>query len=292
MADDDGQTPDSLPPLRDIVAAHGLSARRRFGQNFMFDLNVTRRIARAAGDLTHCDIIEIGAGVGGLTRSLLAAGARKLIAIEADRRFAPVLQQIAAAYPQRLEIIIGDALKLNPNKLTPHPYRIVANLPYNIATPLLIGWLRGGFANGLWQPRFKSLTLMFQKEVADRIVARCGDKNYGRLSVLANWLGETRKVFDVDKQVFVPPPKVASALVEIIPRAAPIKAAPDKMQQVVKAAFGQRRKMLRSALKQLCSDPCALLAQAELDETIRAETVAIEDFCKLANLIADDKPIK
>ena len=289
---DDGLAYDNLPPLRDIIATHNLSASRKFGQNFILDLNITRRIAQAAGDLTNCDIIEIGAGPGGLTRSLLAEGARKLIVIEADRRFIPALEQIAAAYPNRLEIIIADALKLNPNKLTPHPYRIVANLPYNIATPLLINWLYGGFDNDKWAPRFKSLTLMFQKEVANRIIAQCGTKNYGRLSVLTNWLAQTRKIFEVDKQVFVPPPKVTSALVEVIPRATPIAATPDMVAQITRAAFGQRRKMLRVALKQICSDPRALLAQAKLDETIRAEEVDISGFCSLANLIADDKTNK
>ena len=185
---------DGLPPLRDVIAQHALRAEKKFGQNFILDLNLTRRIARAAGNISACDVIEIGPGPGGLTRGLLMEGARKVIAIEADARFIPALEEIAAHYPGRLEIIQGDALDITPESLTSSPYRIVSNLPYNVATPLLTGWLQAGWQNGQWDPKFLSLTLMFQKEVAQRIVAQAGDKAYGRLGVLAGWLTHAENV--------------------------------------------------------------------------------------------------
>jgi 16S rRNA (adenine1518-N6/adenine1519-N6)-dimethyltransferase len=243
---------DGLPPLRDIINRHDLRADKKFGQNFILDLNVTRRIARQAGDLTACDVVEVGPGPGGLTRGLLMEGARKVHVIEADSRFMPALEEIAAAYPGRLNIIAGDALAITPESLTQAPYRIVSNLPYNIGTALLTNWLDGGWQNGIWSPRFLSMTLMFQKEVAQRITAQAGDKHYGRLAVLANWLCDTELAFDVDRQVFVPPPKVTSAIANLTPRPQPAaEAAPDALAKLTAAAFGQRRKMLRASLKQI-----------------------------------------
>ncbi|MBL6642411.1 MAG: 16S rRNA (adenine(1518)-N(6)/adenine(1519)-N(6))-dimethyltransferase RsmA [PS1 clade bacterium] len=280
---------DGLPPLRDIINRHDLRADKKFGQNFILDLNVTRRIARQAGDLTACDVVEVGPGPGGLTRGLLMEGTRKVHVIEADSRFMPALEEIAAAYPGRLNIIAGDALAITPESLTQAPYRIVSNLPYNIGTALLTNWLDGAWQNGIWSPRFLSMTLMFQKEVAQRITAQAGDKHYGRLAVLANWLCDTELAFDVDRQVFVPPPKVTSAIAHLTPRPQPAaEAAPDALAKLTAAAFGQRRKMLRSSLKQICSDPIAALAEAGIDETARAEVLSIEDFCKLARLLAAD----
>jgi len=277
---------DGLPPLRDVIAQHALRAEKKFGQNFILDLNLTRRIARAAGNISACDVIEIGPGPGGLTRGLLMEGARKVIAIEADARFIPTLKEIAAHYPGRLEIIQGDALDITPESLTSSPYRIVSNLPYNVATPLLTGWLQAGWQNGQWDPQFLSLTLMFQKEVAQRIVAQAGDKAYGRLGVLAGWLTHADLVFDVDRQVFVPPPKVTSAIIQLSPRQKPLaEADPRTLQNLTAAAFGQRRKMLRASLKQICLDPQDLLAQAGISETARAEEISIEAFCKLARLL-------
>ena len=280
---------DGLPPLRDIINRHDLRADKKFGQNFILDLNVTRRIARQAGDLTACDVVEVGPGPGGLTRGLLMEGARKVHVIEADSRFMPALEEIAAAYPGRLNIIAGDALAITPESLTQAPYRIVSNLPYNIGTALLTNWLDGGWQNGIWSPGFLSMTLMFQKEVAQRITAQAGDKHYGRLAVLANWLCDTELAFDVDRQVFVPPPKVTSAIAHLTPRPQPAaNAAPDALAKLTAAAFGQRRKMLRASLKQICSDPIAALAEAGIDETARAEVLSIEEFCKLARLLAAD----
>jgi 16S rRNA (adenine1518-N6/adenine1519-N6)-dimethyltransferase len=277
---------DGLPPLRDVINRHGLRADKKFGQNFIFDLNVTRRIARHAGDLTDCDVVEIGPGPGGLTRGLLMEGARKVHVIEADSRFIPALQEIAEAYPDRLNIIEGDALQIKPQELSESPYRIVSNLPYNIGTALLTNWLDDGWQNGAWQPQFLSMTLMFQKEVAQRITAQANDKHYGRLAVLANWLCHTELAFEVDRQVFVPPPKVTSAIAHIEPRNRPMaEAQPDILANLTAAAFGQRRKMLRASLKQICSDPRALLAEAGIDETARAEVLTIDDFCKLARLL-------
>ena len=277
---------DGLPPLRDVINRHGLRADKKFGQNFILDLNVTRRIARHAGDLTDCDVVEIGPGPGGLTRGLLMEGARKVHVIEADSRFIPALQEIAEAYPDRLNIIEGDALAIKPQRLTDGSYRIVSNLPYNIGTALLTDWLDDGWRERAWAPSFLSMTLMFQKEVAQRITAQANDKHYGRLAVLANWLCHTELAFEVDRQVFVPPPKVTSAIAHIEPRNRPMaEAQPDILANLTAAAFGQRRKMLRASLKQICSDPMALLAEAGIDETARAEVLTIDDFCKLARLL-------
>lgn len=277
---------DGLPPLRDIIKAHGLSADKKFGQNFILDLNLTRRIAREAGDLTSCDIIEVGPGPGGLTRGLLMEGARHVHVIEADSRFLPALEDISSAYPGQVSIHQGDALKISPQSLTKERYRIVANLPYNIATPLFTGWLDEGWQNGAWRPGFLSMTLMFQKEVAQRVTATPGDKHYGRLAVLAGWLSQARLAFDVDRQVFVPPPKVTSAIIHLTPRTAPLaEANPAILSKLTAAAFGQRRKMLRASLKQISSSPQELLAEANIAETARAETLSIEQFCALARLL-------
>lgn len=266
----------SLPPLREIIARYGLDARRSLGQHFLLDLNLTRRIARAAGDLSQGTVIEIGPGPGGLTRALLENGARHLIAIERDARCVAALGELAAAYPGRLEIIEGDALEIDAATLGEAPRRIVANLPYNISTPLLIGWL-GRIA------AFESLTLMFQREVAARLAAPPGGKDYGRLSVLAQWYCEVTLLFNIDKQAFVPPPKITSALVRLQPRTVPLGEAPRAaLEAVTAAAFGQRRKMLRASLKQLGIDPVALLAEAGIEPTRRAEELSVEQFCALA----------
>ena len=279
-------TDDGLPPLRDVINRHALRADKKFGQNFILDLNMTRRIARHAGDLSDCEIVEIGPGPGGLTRGLLMEGARKVHIIEADNRFLPALAEIASAYPERLNIIEGDALAINPDTLTDAPYRIISNLPYNIGTALLTDWLDKAWQNDKWQPSFLSMTLMFQKEVAQRITAAANENHYGRLAVLANWLCFSELAFDVDRQVFVPPPKVTSAVVHLTPRTQPLaEAKPSSLAKITAAAFGQRRKMLRASLKQICSDPIALLRDAAIDETARAEVLGIEDFCKLAQLL-------
>lgn len=272
---------DGLAPIREVLEKHNLWARKGFGQNFILDLNLTRRIARCVNTskspLKNSHIIEIGAGPGGLTRGLLMEGAKKVTVIEADARFLPILEDIRHAYPNRLEIIIGDALKHPPASITTQPYKIVSNLPYNVGTPLLISWLRQ--TPLAWE----SLTLMFQKEVAQRICATVGDKHYGRLSVLTNWLTQTHILFDVPPQVFVPAPKVTSAIVQLFPRSAPLAQAHiATLEKVTMAAFGQRRKMLRASLKQLTDNPQGLLAQAEIDETARAENLTIEEFCALA----------
>ena len=279
---------DALPPLREVIATHNLRAERKFGQNFILDLNLTQRIARAGGNLSECSVIEIGPGPGGLTRGLLMSGARKVIVIEADERFLPALEDIKTAYPDRLEIVQGDALQISPDSLTAEPYRIISNLPYNIATPLFTGWLENSWRDGAWTPRFLSLTCMFQKEVAQRIVAAPGTANFGRLSVLTGWLTQARILFDVDRQVFVPPPNVTSSIVHVEPRAHPLAPAdPQVLSKVTAAAFGQRRKMLRASLKNICPSSSEILAAADIAETKRAEQLEIEEFCRLARLIDD-----
>ena len=277
---------DALPPLREVIAAHNLRAERKFGQNFILDLNLTQRIALAGGNLSDCTVIEIGPGPGGLTRGLLMSGARKVIVIEADTRFLPALEDIKTAYPDRLEIVQGDALQISPDTVTPEPYRIISNLPYNIATPLFTGWLENSWRDGVWAPRFLSMTLMFQKEVAQRIAAAPGTGHFGRLSVLTGWLTQARILFDVDRQVFVPPPNVTSSIVHVEPRAQPLAPAdPRVFSQVTAAAFGQRRKMLRASLKKICASPSSVLGDAQVAETKRAEQLEIEEFCTLARLI-------
>jgi len=268
---------DTLPPLREVIETHGLAAKKSLGQNFLFDLNLTSRIARTAGDLSGHDIIEIGPGPGGLTRALLANGAERVIAVERDQRCLPALQEISDHYNGKLEVIEGDALKMDWKSILNRPAKIVANLPYNVATPLLTGWL----SEETWPPFFSSLTLMFQKEVAERICAQPGDKHYGRLGVLCGWRTYAEKSFDVSPKAFSPPPKVTSSIVHLEPRAEPLPCSLQKLETVTRAAFGQRRKMLRASLKQLGGE--ALLEKAEIKGTLRAEQIDIADFVRLAN---------
>lgn len=276
-------TDDGLPPLREVIARHGLGALKALGQNFLLDLNLTRRIARAAGPLAGYDVVEIGPGPGGLTRALLAEGAARVVAIERDRRCLPALAEIAAAYPGRLTVVEGDALETDMAALVGGPARIVANLPYNIATPLLVRWLQ----TEPWPPWFASLTLMFQKEVAERIVAPPGGKAYGRLAVLAQWRTKPRLLFDINRSAFTPPPAVTSTVVELIPRAEPLEPAdPRALERVVAAAFGQRRKMLRSSLRSLVAEPIRILETAGIDPTRRAEDLTVVEFCALARAFA------
>jgi len=278
---------DGLPPLREVVAAHGLDAKKSLGQNFLFDLNLTGRIARAAGPLTGVVVVEIGPGPGGLTRALLAEGARKVIAIERDERCLSALAEISAHCPGRLEVIAGDALKFAPADLIARaegaPLRICANLPYNIATPLLVGWLE----SEPWPPYFDRLTLMFQREVALRIVATPNERaDYGRLGVLAGWRTRARLLFDVPPSAFTPAPKVTSSIVELIPREAPDPCDPAVLSAATMAAFGQRRKMLRQSLKGFAGsrgwELGALLEAAEIDPTRRAEEIDVAGFAALA----------
>ncbi|MEQ8902298.1 MAG: 16S rRNA (adenine(1518)-N(6)/adenine(1519)-N(6))-dimethyltransferase RsmA [Roseovarius sp.] len=270
---------DELPPLSQVIAAHGLSARKSLGQNFLLDLNLTAKIARQAGDLSGCDVLEIGPGPGGLTRGLLTEGARRVLAIEKDARCLPALQEIAAVSNGRLEVINGDALDIDPlAHLTP-PIRVVANLPYNVGTELLIRWLTPRD----WPPFWQSLTLMFQREVAERIVAVPGSKAYGRLALLAQWRAEPRIVMHLPPGAFIPPPKVSSAVVHLTALAAPrFPADPKILEQVVARAFNQRRKMLRAALKGAAPDIEDRLRAAGIEPTDRAETVDLERFCALA----------
>jgi 16S rRNA (adenine1518-N6/adenine1519-N6)-dimethyltransferase len=274
---------DDLPPLREVIRRHGLRARKSLGQNFLLDLNLTARIARAAGPLAGVDVVEIGPGPGGLTRALLAADARRVIAIERDQRAIAALEEIAARYPGRLEIVAGDALDFDPRPLLGGaPARVVANLPYNIATALLVSWL----TLEPWPPWYDRLVLMFQREVGERIVADSGSKSYGRLSVLAQWRCEARILFDVAGKAFVPAPKVTSSLVSLIPREAPLVCERGALERVTEAAFGQRRKMLRQSLKTLGTDPLALLERANIEPTARAEEIPPEGFVALARVFA------
>ena len=275
---------DGLPPLREVIAVHGLSAKKALGQNFLLDLNLTGKIARRAGNLAVCDVLEIGPGPGGLTRALLAEGARHVVAIERDARCLPALAEVAAAYPGRLTVLEGDALALDPlPHLTP-PIRVAANLPYNVGTELLVRWL----TPAAWPPFWDSLTLMFQKEVAERIVAAPGSKAYGRLSILAQWRCDARIAFEIPPRAFTPPPKVTSAVVQLDRLEAPrFPADAAVLSGVVAMAFGQRRKMLRASLKGLGGDVEALLKAAGIAPTDRAETVGLEAFCRLARLVAD-----
>jgi len=271
-------TIDELPPLRDVIARHGLRAVKGLGQNFLLDLNLTGRIARAAGDLSGSTVIEIGPGPGGLTRALLAEGAN-VIAIERDERAVAALGEIADHYPGRLTVVSGDALEFDARPyLGGAPVRVVANLPYNIATALLVSWL----TVEPWPPWYDRLVLMFQREVAERIVAKPGSKTYGRLSVLAGWRTEAKILFDIAPSAFVPPPKVTSSVVQLIPRRDPLPCDRRALERVTAAAFGQRRKMLRASLKSLGLDPGPLLEKAGLDPTARAEDIAVEGFVALA----------
>lgn len=274
---------DDLPPLREVIRRHGLRAKKSLGQNFLLDLNLTARIARAAGPLEGLEVVEIGPGPGGLTRALLVAGARRVIAVERDERAIAALEQIAARYPGRLEIVSGDALNFDPRALLgAAPARVVGNLPYNIATALLVGWL----TLEPWPPWYDRLVLMFQREVAERIVAAPGSKSYGRLSVLAGWRCQGRIRFDVAGTAFVPPPRVTSSLVELVPRQSPLPCERRALERVTEAAFGQRRKMLRQSLKSLGREPITLLEAANLEPTARAEDVPVEGFVALARAFA------
>jgi 16S rRNA (adenine1518-N6/adenine1519-N6)-dimethyltransferase len=270
---------DDLPPLREVIREHALSARKSLGQNFLLDLNLTARIARAAGPLEDATIVEIGPGPGGLTRALLALGAALVVAVEHDARAIPALEEIAKRYPGRLEIVHADAQSFDPR-----PYlgggkaKIVANLPYNIATALLIGWL----SSEPWPPWYEMMVLMFQREVAERIIARENDEAYGRLAVLANWRAETKILFDISPAAFVPQPKVTSSVVRLVPRTMPEVCDRRALEQVAAAAFGQRRKMLRQSLKSLPADPARLAAAADIDLTRRAETVPVSGFVAMA----------
>ncbi len=270
---------DSLPPLREVIERHDLMAKKSLGQNFLFDLNLTAKIARQAGDLKDQTVIEVGPGPGGLTRALLAQGAN-VIAIERDERCLAALQEISGHYPDRLRVIAGDALDTDFAALArSDKVKIVANLPYNVGTQLLIGWL----LSEPWPPFYASLTLMFQREVAERIVARPGSDAYGRLGVLAGWRTEAKITFDVPPQAFTPPPKVTSSVVHLIPRASPLACDAATLGRVTQAAFGQRRKMLRQSIKSLGGE--ALLAKVGVDPTRRAETLSIDEFVALANAL-------
>jgi 16S rRNA (adenine1518-N6/adenine1519-N6)-dimethyltransferase len=274
---------DGLPPLREVIATHGLSAKKTLGQNFLLDLNLTAKIARQAGDLSACDVLEVGPGPGGLTRGLLAEGARRVLAVEKDARCLPALAEIAAAYPGRLEVINGDALEIDPVAHLAPPIRVVANLPYNVGTELLVRWL----TPETWPPFWESLTLMFQKEVAERIVAQPGTKAYGRLAILAQWRAEARIVMTLPPEAFTPPPKVRSAVVHLEALPGPRYPADARvLSRVVAAAFNQRRKMLRASLKGLAPDIEDRLRSAGLEPTLRAEQVPLEGFCALARALA------
>jgi 16S rRNA (adenine1518-N6/adenine1519-N6)-dimethyltransferase len=284
--------PDGLPPLREVIRRHGLIAKKSLGQNFLLDLNLAARIARAAGALAGVTVLEIGAGPGGLTRALLALGAKRVIAVERDGRAIAALQEIAAAYPGRLDIVAADALSFDALAQLDRggelaPVRIVANLPYNIATPLLVSWL----SVEPWPPWYDAAILMFQREVAERLVAAPGSKSYGRLSVLVQWRCEARILFDVKPSAFVPPPKVTSSLVRLIPRAAPLPCGRRLLETVTQAAFGQRRKMLRQSLRSLGTDVAALLAAAALSPTARAEDIPVDGFVGLARALAEQRSL-
>ena len=280
---------DNLPPLREAIRRHGLSAKKSLGQNFLLDLNLTARIARAGGPLEGVTVVEVGPGPGGLTRALIAEGARHVIAIERDSRAVAALREIAAHYPGTLTVIEGDALEMEwsaePSRQgggeTQHTARIVANLPYNIATALLVRWL----SIEPWPPWYDSLVLMFQREVAERIIASPGSKQYGRLAVLAGWRTEAKIMFDVAPTAFLPPPKVTSSVVRLVPRAAPLPCTQAILERVTAAAFGQRRKMLRQSLRRLGGDPQPILAAAGIDPMARAEDVPMEGFVALANAL-------
>jgi len=272
--------PDGLPPLRDIIASLGLSAKKSFGQNFLLDFNLTRRIARASGRLDGYTVIEIGPGPGGLTRALFMEGAERVVVVESDPRFLPVLTSISDRYSDRLTVLMGDALKTSLDDHIKGPCVIIANLPYNVATALLINWLK----TDPWPPWFDRMTLMFQKEVAMRIVAQPGQKAYGRLSVLANFRCHTETLFDINPRAFTPPPKVTSTLVELVPKKLALDA-PDigALETVTRAAFSQRRKMLRSSLKTLFPQPLEILKRAEIEPEWRAEQVDLAGYCRLAH---------
>jgi 16S rRNA (adenine1518-N6/adenine1519-N6)-dimethyltransferase len=280
-------TPDGLPPLREVIRSLGLIAKKSLGQNFLLDFNLTRRIARAAGPLQGVIVVEVGPGPGGLTRALLLEGADRVVAIEKDRRCLPALEAIAALYPGRLEVVGADARELDYGALAlPASARIVANLPYSVATPLLVSWLK----SEPWPPWFDRMVLMFQREVADRIVAPPGGKDYGRLAVLSQWRAVPRILFTLPAEAFTPKPKVDSALVEFLPKPAPEPSCDiATLEKVTAAAFGQRRKMLRSALRQITPDSETLLLALGLDPKARAEELAVADFVRIANALKSQR---
>ena len=276
-------TIDDLPPLRDVIATHGIAAKKSLGQNFLLDLNLTAKIARIAGDLSESDILEVGPGPGGMTRGLLAEGARKVLAIEKDDRCMSALAEIEAAYPNRLQVINADALDMDPTQYLKAPIKVAANLPYNVGTELLVRWLTPKD----WPPFWDSLTLMFQREVAQRIVAQPGSKAYGRLAILSQWRSDPKIVMDLPPEAFTPAPKVSSAVVHIVALpAAKFEADAYILNKVVAAGFNQRRKMLRSALKGLAPDIEDRLLVAGIKPTERAEQVPLEGFCALARTFA------
>lgn len=272
---------DGLPPLREVIQRHGLDAKKSLGQNFLFDLNLTQKIARTAGPLEGVTVFEVGPGPGGLTRAILSLGVKKVIAVERDSRCLPALAEIADHYPGRLEVIEGDALKTDFESLVPkgERVRIIANLPYNVGTQLLVNWL----LPKEWPPFWLSMTLMFQKEVGQRIVAEEGDNHYGRLGVLSGWRTVAEMAFDVPPQAFSPPPKVTSTVVHLLPKEKPLPCDVAKLEKVTEAAFGQRRKMLRQSVKSIGGE--ALLEKAGIDPTRRAETLSVEEFVRLANAL-------
>jgi 16S rRNA (adenine1518-N6/adenine1519-N6)-dimethyltransferase len=272
---------DGLPPLRAVIAEHGLSARKSLGQNFLLDMNLTARIARVSGPLAGATVVEIGPGPGGLTRALLAEGASQVIAVERDQRCLAALEQISAHYPGRLEVIAGDALEVDLGPYLNTPARIVANLPYNVGTELFVRWMTPAH----WPPWWSTLTLMFQREVAERIVARPGSRAYGRLSVLAQWRAQARIAFDVNPSAFTPPPSVTSSVLHVVPGAPMADVAPQLLERVVAAAFSQRRKMLRQSLKTGFSEPLAMLEAAGIAPTRRAETLSIGEFLALCQAV-------
>lgn len=275
---------DGLPPLRDVIARYDLGAKKSLGQNFLFDLNLTRRIARSAAPLEGFTIVEVGPGPGGLTRALLMEGAERIVAIERDERTLPALAEISKAYPDRLGVIAEDALAVNWSVTVNGPTKIVANLPYNVATTLLTGWL----TQGAWPPWFSSLTLMFQKEVAERIVAKPGGKDYGRLSVLCQWRCDVKKLFDVNRSAFTPAPKVTSSIVQLVPRKSfDVSCDVKNLEQVTASAFGQRRKMLRSSLRGAFEAPETVLADLGINPELRAEQLQVNDFARLAKVLGE-----
>lgn len=273
-------SPPDPPPLREVIARHGLRAKRSLGQHFLLDLNLTRRIVGAAGDLAGSHVVEIGPGPGGLTRALLDSAAASVVAVERDDRCLAALAELATAYPHRLRCVAGDALVIDPATLCPAPRAIVANLPYNIGTQLVLNWLAAPRA-------LTAITVMLQKEVAQRLAAQPGTKSYGRLSVIVQWLCDVRVAFDVAATAFAPPPNVTSSVVRLVPRARPLfPAERATLERVTAAAFGQRRKMLRTSLKQLVADPLPVLAEAGIDPRARGEALSIEELCELARAFA------
>ena len=275
---------DGLPPLREVIARYDLGAKKSLGQNFLFDLNLTRRIARSAAPLDGFTIVEVGPGPGGLTRALLLEGATRVVAIERDDRTLPALAEISAVYAHRLSVIADDALAMNWPEVVSGPAKIVANLPYNIATALLTGWL----TQGPWPPWFASLTLMFQKEVAERIVAKPGGKDFGRLSVLCQWRCEVKKLFNVNRSAFTPAPKVTSSIVQLIPKQSlAVSCNVKDLEKVTAAAFGQRRKMLRSSLRGAFDEPETILAELGINPELRAEQLQVNDFARLAKVLVE-----